>query len=124
MSLVNIPQQNVDPFARYKRNQLTATIQKGFTIIPNFGTLCLQIYRTPEFVSGRLKKELGTAITVDKDGTCKIRGVFSWQTIDDLVEKVIVDNVLCKKCANPETICKKTKIICKACGHVKESRDK
>nr|QYA18594.1 eukaryotic translation initiation factor 5 [Clandestinovirus] len=119
MSLVNIPQHSLDPFARYKRNLMSTSSQKSFTILSNFATVCAQVYRSPEYICGLLKKTLATSGSIEKDGSCKLRGNFSWQTIDDSFEKIINDFILCATCGNPETMDKRSKITCKACGHIR-----
>lgn len=119
MSKVNIPKDNIDPFARYKRDVLETTIIKKETIVNNFSAVCKQIYREPEFVCQWLKKKLATSASVSKDGSCKVKGLFSSQTLDDIIEDVIVKHVICKTCGNPETVESKSsqKLRCKACGN-------
>ena len=115
---VNIPQFNPDPFYRYQRDIIQTTPGKAnTTIINNLQTIADQIYRSPTEISHYLKKKTGTNVFI-KNGETTLKGTFTGEKLDKLIEEYIETHVLCGVCGNPETFVDDKKKICKACGSI------
>lgn len=127
---VNIPRDNLDPFARYWRYQIIISSGKGNTTkIENLSSIAHQLGRDPDIIANFLKKELGTSvkkIAGDKNGSKSSRsnqeqkysigGQFSVDQLEDLLEKFIDREILCQQCGNPETSVENGSKRCRACG--------
>ena len=115
MNFVNIPKNNIDPFFRYKRETIIINNSRGFTIIKNLDNISKSLERDKKQILSFLSKKLGTSTTNEK-----LRGNFTFQQLEELLEIYINKFILCSSCSNPETIQneKKLTLICKACGHI------
>ena len=123
---MNIPKDGgTDPFCRYKRRVLDLQYSNrygGITVLSSddMEKLGKEIYRDPQHIIDYLKTSLKAQITKTKSSPkeYQIRGKFSSEMIDDIIEEYIVDNVLCSLCGNPETVKSRRKDCyrCKACG--------
>ncbi len=113
---VNIPQDVIDQFYRYKRDTISTTFvskQGGQTQIDNLETVCQQIGRPMKEIKKYLQKKLNLCIKDSKTGS-RLPGNIGWCMIDDALENYIIEHILCKTCGNPETDLKGR---CKACGN-------
>lgn len=127
MSLITIPQsQNVDLFYRYKREKLTITMTKKNIYLTNFIIICNSIERNPKELSKYLSIMIGRQLKLNSKTKDIIIPNFGSKELDidldNIIEKYIIDYVLCKKCGIPEIyyIKSKKKYVkqtCKACGY-------
>jgi translation initiation factor 2 beta subunit (eIF-2beta)/eIF-5 len=120
IKLCTIPKTTIDPYYRYKRPYLITSTQNknnGLIILENLNIVADAINRDQNIVISYLKRKLNTTINV-KNGKYSIRLSTNVDIdFDDLIENFIEENVICKKCGNPETFLQKNCIICKACGY-------
>lgn len=131
-NMVTIPKDRDDPFYRYKRNKIQAsTISKngGTTILHNIKIISEQIYRTINDLKLIFTKSLKTIVKINHD-KIHIKGIYSVEILESVLENFINRNVICKICGNPETVNKSKSIInsnkkhnnqniyyCQACGN-------
>jgi len=115
---VNIPKSNVDPFHRYQRDVIQISPGKAnTTIINNLETIALQIDRSINEMCNYMKKKTGTNVFI-KNNETTLKGSFTREQLDQLIEEYIEANVLCDVCGNPETFIQDKRKICKACGSI------
>ncbi len=125
MSTVTIPKEmGYDPHYRYKRPKLECnhTCKSKRTVITNITELCLALEITPPHLRKLLQAALpATALTK----AFVLKGIISANTLDDILEGIIVGTLLCKDCRNPEVAVslKSGKARCKACGARCRDRD-
>lgn len=115
---VNIPQSQIDPFYRYKRERLTVTLGKAnTTILTNLETIARALNRPSTDLITFFRKKTGTSASTKSDGVF-LKGQFTADSLDGLIEEFIEAQVLCGTCGNPETdINGSTKTrTCRACG--------
>jgi len=115
---VNIPKSNVDPFYRYRRDFIQISPGKAnTTVINNLETIARQIDRSINEIGNYMKKKTGTNVFI-KNNETTLKGFFTHEQLDQLIEEYIETNVLCNVCGNPETFIQDKKKICKACGSI------
>lgn len=115
---VNIPQSQIDPFYRYKRERLQVTPGKAnTTVLTNLDVIARQINRPVADLTTFLRKKTGTNAFVKPEGIV-LKGQFTADSLDGLLEEFIEAQVVCDTCGNPETevnVITKTR-TCRACG--------
>lgn len=119
MYTVNIPKSSDDPFYRYKRHILVVTETSkygGTTIVTNADVVAKEIYRTLDDLKFLFTKTLGTSV-VKKDQGLSLRGKYSQQALEVVLENYIMNGVLCHVCGNPETVKEGKNYRCNACGN-------
>jgi translation initiation factor 2 beta subunit (eIF-2beta)/eIF-5 len=116
MRRVNIPRSQIDPFYRYKR-EVVQTIpgKANSTILTNVDTIAHQLNRSPAEIMAFLRKKLGTSVITTKQGP-GLRGPFTSEQVEGLLDEYIETNVLCSACGNPETQIETKGRVCRACG--------
>lgn len=120
MSNVNIPRSVEDPFYRYTRQTIKLKhIAKngGMTVLENLDQIALAIGVQTSFLAKVIMKGLNTSLV---KVPISLRGVFSSNDIENIIESFIIAYVICPNCDNPEFLEKKKKRICKACGHTRK----
>ena len=90
--------------------------KNGLIILENLDKVAKAIGRDQKFIISYLKRKLNTSIEL-KNNKYVIR-LSDHIDMDNLIEDLIEENVLCKTCNNPETILEDAKIKCKACGYL------
>lgn len=101
----------LDPFYRYKRDfvRVEQTCKNGGrTRIVNINSIAHDIFRDSSIIRKYFQKKLNRSIS--KDFT--ITGYLSANELDNLIDNLVQEIVLCKVCNNPET----DKGVCAACG--------
>jgi hypothetical protein len=114
---VNIPKDTIDPHFRYKRVVVQGTFvrKNGGCWFVDSNTLALLskgIARPQKSIVQHIKKRINAPVYETKEGVY----FKTLNSIDDMVEDYILENVLCKTCGNPETFIEGNKATCKACG--------
>ena len=113
---VNIPQSTLDPFYRYKRERIVVSSGKAkTTILTNLDVIAKQLNRSPADLLSYLQKKTATSAFTKPIGYI-LKGEFSADTLDDLIDEFIEAEVLCSTCGNPETDIDSKKRTCRACG--------
>lgn len=123
--MVTVPRDvdQVDVYARYRRVVLSTTVVRkhgGTTVlsVKHIDTLAHQLLRARVDVISAIKRGFKCAVQERDDGAVLLRGVFSEDAIDDCIERMVLDDVLCAACGNPETARRgKSRVSCLACGH-------
>lgn len=116
MSKVNIPKSIIDPFYRYRRDEIKIQVLNnngGVTKIVNVESICKALNISIKELFSFYKKKLNVA-TIEKDFI--IKKVETINKLEEILEEYIKLNVLCPQCSNPEFIDKDGKKTCKACG--------
>lgn len=123
---ININKDIVDPFNRYKMDQLQIShlAKKRSTTLENIEAISKQLKRTPEELMKYLGVKLCTSVKI-KSGVHNINGIHAQKDVQSHLYSYIDKFVLCKKCSNPQTECypareKREKIViqhCRACSH-------
>lgn len=104
-----------DPFARYKRHKIIVKHEGKKTILLNLDQLSKDLDRDEKTIGSFLAKSLGTRFKLNsKLKKSILSGNFNSEQIDDLIQKFVEIDILCKTCGNPETDASTKK--CKACG--------
>lgn len=117
---VNIPRTIDDPYYRYRMPVMQIKTEgKGNgikTVIINLQEIALSLERDPEYIIKFFSFQLGAGS--HKKNT--INGNHQRQVLDAALDVFIEKYVLCCECGNPETIFKRDKLGCKACGFVQK----
>ncbi len=109
-----------DEFFRYKRPEIIINYeghnQHTKTLIININEISISLNRIPIEIIKFFSYELGTSIK-----NYSIKGRFSKEQLNTLLEKYINKYIICKKCLLPSTYYKfkknSIKLICTACGN-------
>jgi translation initiation factor 5 len=113
MELVNIPKSVQDPFYRYKRHLPILDYSSkfgGLTTFKNVEQICSEIYTLPEDIIKYMKRGFG--MSFKSTSPLSMKGGYTPEQVDEIIEKFIRQYVICKTCKNPET----GDGVCKACG--------
>ena len=117
----NIGGDKNDVFYRYKRNTIqTEKIDKqgGLTKITNMQCIQRQLGVGKDFISLFYKAIKKTGHPQVSTGV--FRGNIPVDVLENILEKLIQEHVLCPKCKLPEW----NKEVCKACGYCKDDESK
>ncbi len=122
--MINIDNTINDPFYRYKMENVMIInhgVKQAFT---NIDSICKSINRNKDDLLKFLKKYFGSAFEYKLGFVLTTKKDMSKDDLQSAIFKYIDENVLCKKCRNPETIItknkKKTMQVCSACSHNEE----
>jgi translation initiation factor 2 beta subunit (eIF-2beta)/eIF-5 len=115
-----------DSSYRYKMPKVELRTKKNNkTYLTNLDKIAQSLNRKPDELIKWFSHNLGVSCS-KKDGC--INGQFDVLQIQDVLQKYIVEYVLCKVCGNPETtyvVSKKTMSMdCAACGGSSEMKEK
>lgn len=119
---VNIPKSNFDPFYRYRRPKIVIENRKGNNIaIVNISEIGKSLNRDPSTLAKVFSKELATrAGWSSKEKIIMMKGKFTVDQLEAVLEEHIENQILCQECFNPETILSPDGTIrCQACGHLR-----
>jgi len=87
----------------------------------NIDSVCASLSRDPNHMISFLKKHFGSAFEYKNNIATTTKKDLTKDELQMATFKYIEENVLCKKCKNPETeyVKEKKKIVlcCKACSH-------
>lgn len=117
---VNIPKTVVDAHYRYQRPLLEVTTSgKGYrlkTELTNLTTVAKSLERPPKMLARyfSLKKCVRIFFINRK---YSLAGSHSVEELELILENFIKKGILCQKCANPETLVRGLRFVCKACGY-------
>lgn len=117
--MINIPRSMIDPFYRYQRQQLDIKYLPkcgGETHIKNLSIIAKEIYTPIKILIRMLKKRLNVGINEKKDIVI-LRGQHTKDDLENHIEYIIENYILCKQCKNPEYKIEHNKKICLACGY-------
>ena len=111
----------IDPFYRYKMQSVEITKQGVKFAFTNIEQVSQSLAREPNQLVSFLKKHFGSAFEYKNNVATTTKKDLTKDELQNAVFKYIEDNVLCKKCRNPETEYVKDKkkiyMCCKACSH-------
>jgi len=120
--MINIPKEVQDPFYRYQREQIKISSQRLGIKIDNLEAVSKAIYLSPKTIMKYYQKYYGCQ---SKNDILYNKSVSNNQ-LDETLE-VLIKNLICQKCNNPEIkFSKKKKKIeksCNACGDNVEITD-
>lgn len=122
-SMINIRgnTDNSDPFYRYKMESVSLSNQGVKTAFMNIDSICLSLKRDRNDIIKFLRKHFGSAFEYKNNCLLTTKKDMSRDDLQNAIYKYIEENVLCKKCKNPETevVKEKKKDIqrCKACSY-------
>jgi translation initiation factor 2 beta subunit (eIF-2beta)/eIF-5 len=112
---------NPDPFYRYKMESVSLSSQGVKTAFMNIDSICLSLKRDRNDIIKFLRKYFGSAFEYKNNCLLTTKKDMSKDDLQNAIYKYIEENVLCKKCRNPETevVKEKKKDIkrCKACSY-------
>lgn len=122
---VTIPRNlSFDPYHRYRRIVLEVTwISKhgGTSVVSSaeFRILAHQLGRKEEVLQKYIRQQLGAPINFVGD-QLHMRTKITSHGLDDIIEKFVLEKILCGTCDNPETILASdgNSWTCKACGAI------
>lgn len=111
----------LDPFYRYKMDPVEISKQGVKFVFVNINNICTSLLRDPNHLVSFLKKHFGSAFDYKNNIAITTKKDLSKEELQNAIFKYIEENVLCKKCKNPETeyikYKKKVSMCCKACSH-------
>lgn len=110
-----------DPFYRYKMESVDISKQGIKYVFTNIDSISVSLSRDPKELVGFLKKYFGTAFEYKNGIAQTTKKDLTKDELQSAIFNYIENNVLCKKCKNPETEYMKDKkknlLCCKACSH-------
>ena len=117
---INIPRKMNDPYYRYKRHQMKAKMDGGTNLL-NLEVIAKDLQRNAEDLLKYIGIETATH-SFQKNKGYRLKGNFSIEKLEMVIEKYIDQFVICKKCSKPDTfICLDSKknlfVVCTACGN-------
>ena len=116
---VNIPRDIEDPFYRYKMPVMDCVHQgrgNGVkTIIVNLVEIADALERDVVYIMKFFGFHLGTNASL-KNKKYTINGKHDRHDLEDALDVFIDKYVICGMCGNPETVIRRSKLNCKACG--------
>ena len=113
-----------DPFYRYKRSELKIDKCSNYLKLDNLDQIAKQLKVDQKIIISNIKKYLNCNITIVNDKVC-IRGK-SEDDIDNMLEKFIVEKVICPKCNYPELELNPESDnynSCNSCGHCMNKKE-
>jgi translation initiation factor 5 len=116
---INIPKTINDPYYRYKRNALHVKTNGG-TILANLEIVAKDLFREAKDLLKYFGIESATH-SFEKNNQYRLKGTFTTEKLEKLLENYIENYVLCKECTRPDTfLCSDNKknlyLACTACG--------
>lgn len=126
---INVPRNAQDEFYRYQMSVLDIVVQgrgNGIkTIIKNLNTVAHELRRSASEIAKYWSLELGTQVQVNKKTSFwSISGKYTLEQLYEVLDNYIDEYLLCKQCANPETVyttnAAHVSLRCMACGSVSE----
>ena len=115
----------LDKYERYKMPKLEVRYNEGRkkTYVTNLIKICVSLNRDFDLVKLYIKKKLSTAVNwKKKQEELEIGGIYKVEDLQDILQNLITDYILCRECNNPETKLRlKSKgdslsMKCDACG--------
>lgn len=111
----------LDPFYRYKMEAVEISKQGVKFAFLNIDSVCMSLSRDPNHMISFFKKHFGSAFEYKNNIATTTKKDLTKDELQNATFKYIEDNVLCKKCKNPETEYVKDKksvsLCCKACSY-------
>lgn len=111
---------------RFEMPKLEAIVQGSKTLVPNFSKIIKEIHRNEKHALKYFTSQAASAANID-DGRLVMKGVFSQQELNGLLEDYVKRFVLCKECSRPDTKIVEQKGIkmlkCTACGALSAIRE-
>jgi translation initiation factor 5 len=104
-TLMNINGE-VDTFQRYKMPKLEMRFNEGRkrTYITNLVKVCESLNRELDIVSLFIKKKLSTSVSwKKKQEELELGGIYKGTYLQELIQDLITEYILCRECNNPET---------------------
>ena len=125
---LNVDPNNNDPFYRYKLHKPSIIIegknQNSRTLINNIDQLASDLEVKPEQLLKFISLKKGTRCSYAKEKSM-VKTILTHNEVLEFIYDFIKKDVLCKKCANPETVRSiKNNILmikCKSCGFISEN---
>ena len=102
-----------DPFYRYKRSELKIDKCSNYLKLDNLDQIAKQLKVDQQIIINNIRKYLNCSIKIINEKVC-ISGK-SENDIDNMLEKFIVENIICPKCNYPELELNYN--TCNSCGH-------
>jgi len=113
-----------DSFYRYKMESVVIVNQGVKIAFTNIDSICQSLKRDRNDILKFLKKYFGSAFEYKNNCLLTAKKDMSKDDLQNAIYRYIEDNVLCKKCKNPETEIKREKKknlqICNACSYLCE----
>ena len=114
-------QDIIDPTYRYKMEEVVLVNQGAKIAFTNIDSICRSLAREATELVKFLKKYFGSSFDYKNNIATTYKNDLTKTLLQTAIYKFIEDNILCKKCKNPETVLvqdkKKTNMVCKACSH-------
>lgn len=110
-----------DMFYRYKMDRVDITKQNTKFVFNNIDSICASLAREPQHMISFLKKHFGSSFEYKNNVATTTKKDLTRDELQNAIFKYIEENVLCKRCKNPETEYvlgkKRITMVCKACSH-------
>jgi len=103
--------------------QISSILKKGtyITILDNFESFCNELMFDKNLMINVIGKSLSCKSGIDKTGKYYLQGIYTINTVKDVIYTFIKKYLLCVNCDKPEINLKyknnKIKQKCKACGN-------
>ena len=114
-------QDIVDPTYRYKMEEVILVNQGAKIAFMNIDSICKSLAREVQELMKFLKKYFGSSFDYKNNVATTYKNDLTKISLQTAIYKFIEDNILCKKCKNPETVLvqnkKKINMVCKACSN-------
>lgn len=106
---------------RFEMPKVQCFVQGSKTVVSNFSKILNTINRDEKHALKYITKQLATAASIDS-GRLVLKGVFSQEQIQRIIEDYIKAFVLCTECGRPDTKIIEQKGVkmlkCTACGAI------
>jgi translation initiation factor 5 len=117
-------QDIIDITYRYKMEEVIIVNQGAKIAFTNIDNICKSLARDVSELIKFLRRYYGSSFDYKNNIATTYKNDLTKISLQTAIYKFIEDNILCKKCKNPETILvqnkKKIQMICKACSYSTE----
>lgn len=116
---VNIGGDSNDAYYRWTRPCIEVEVRRRKTVLTNLEAVCEALRHNPKQVLKFIRKRLNTGAH-----GCVLRGTFSVECIEGVINEYVKRRVLCPGCALPELYYDKGETRrCAACGYRGKARN-
>lgn len=107
---------------RFEIPKVKGKIIKSITTITNFKDILKTLDRDSEHLSKYILKEVGVRGKILDNGFLSLFTKANPAFLNTILEKYFNQFVKCSNCLSPDTKLENNKIVCSACGHIRNTK--